>query len=72
MKLALAVGTIFLLLFAAIGGSYALSLHAIDQSQRKWCTTLALIQNARPPHPTGFQARYFEDLTQLYRDFGCG
>lgn len=70
-RLIVAITVVILGFVVSIAGSYALSLHAIDQSQRRWCATLGLIQNAKPPHATAFQQRYFTDLRELYRDFGC-
>jgi hypothetical protein len=58
------------LLFAAIAGSYALSLRALNQSQHKWCDSLTLL--TADAHPTTENGQVFYDkLRALERQFGC-
>lgn len=66
-------------LITAIAGSYALSLHAIGQSQHQWCATLTLLTAqpvAKPAHPEQNPSReqnyqFYSTLVQLRRQFGC-
>jgi hypothetical protein len=71
MKLAIAIVTVFLLFAAAVAGSYALSLTAIERSQHQWCDTLTLI-TASPAEPTTAQGRiFYARLHELEHRFGC-
>lgn len=79
MKIALAVTVLMVLLGAAIGGSYLLSLHALDQSQSHWCKTLTLLTERAVPQPANPAANpsredawlFYEHLKELESDFGC-
>jgi len=70
MKLAVAVIVVFMLLAAALVGSYALSLTAIRQSQHQWCDTLTLITaNAKPSTEQG--RVFYAKMHELEHRFGC-
>jgi hypothetical protein len=64
---------------AAVAGSYALGLHALDQSQRQLCPALALLTRSpvpRPAHPAANPSRvsyrrlYLTFLT-IEREYHC-
>jgi hypothetical protein len=55
---------------AAIGGSYALGLTALHNSDRNWCPILELV-TAPPPHATRGQLRGYAAVAELRRRFGC-
>lgn len=79
MRVAVASALIVLMLVAAVGGSYFLGLHAISQSQHKWCTTLALLTEQQVPRPADPKANpsrenawlFYVHLKELERGFGC-
>jgi hypothetical protein len=80
MRLAAAIITAVAVLVIAIGGSYALTLHALDASQRKWCATLNLLTSQAVPKPAdpasnpSRQQAYvlYSDFLDLRHRFGCG
>jgi hypothetical protein len=70
VKLALAIITVVLCLVISVGGSYWLSLTAIEQSQHNWCDTLTLLTaNANPSSESS--KVFYAKLVVLERKFGC-
>lgn len=70
VRLGIAIVVLCVLLVGSVAGSYALSLHAIRQSQGQWCDTLSLLTaNAHPTTPQGQQ--FYTKLRALEVRFGC-
>jgi hypothetical protein len=69
-QVAIASAICVLILMIAVGGSYVLGLHALSQSQHKWCTTLELLTQG--PQPSTQQGKTFRiHLKELEHNFGC-
>lgn len=79
MRLVLAIVVVFLFIAGAVAGSYALSVHALDQSQHQWCDTLNLLTVhpvAKPSDPAANPSRMesyeiYLDFVSLRDRFGC-
>lgn len=80
MKVFAASAVIVAAFAGAIGGSYALGIHALDTSQHQWCSTLTLLTEhpvAKPADPQANPSRvnayeFYTGLVTLRREFGCG
>lgn len=78
-RYALAAALVLALLMLAVAASLWLASAAIGASERKWCSTLALLTARpvpRPAHPAADPARqenylFYLDLVQLKRDYRC-
>lgn len=74
-----ACALMIVMLLAAIGGSYLLALHALDQSDAQWCTTLSMLTTPAVPKPADPAANpsrvrsyeFYTSLVQLEHRFGC-
>jgi len=71
VRLAIALVVVFAMILGAMAGSYILSLHALAQSQRNWCSTLKLL-TSNPAQPKTASGRvFYAQLHELERRFGC-
>lgn len=78
-KYALAVAVLFMMLLAAVGGSYGLSEWAVSRNDRQWCETLRLLtsQPVTPPsdpaqNPSRVASyKLYEDFVHVKAEFGC-
>jgi hypothetical protein len=79
MKVILAVAVMVLGLLCAMGGSYWLSVSALNRSQQNWCASLALLTANPVPRPADPKANpsreqsweFYQSLVQLQHRFGC-
>lgn len=79
MKVFLAGLVVVIGVFATIAGSYALSLHALSNSQHNWCDTLTLLTSTpvtKPANPNANPSReadylFYTRLKVLEDRFGC-
>lgn len=75
MKIAAATVVLFLMIGAAVGGSYALSLHVSRQSTQNLCDAFsAVVQPPAPPVNTALkkvQAEHYRSLLVFERRLGC-
>lgn len=59
------------------GGTFWYVTYAVSQSQRQWCSTFALLNEApapkaAPDNPSRtYAAKLAQDFQQLQREFGC-
>jgi hypothetical protein len=75
----LAVLVVSVGMVAAVGGSYALALQALNQSQHQWCATLTLLTRHPVPRPADPKANpsreqafvFYTQLLALRHEFGC-
>lgn len=60
------------MMLAAIGGSYALALQAVQTSQHNWCSSLLLLTHKPVPRTAGAEYQLYVNLLTLENRFDCG
>ena len=75
----LSVAMVIIGLAASVGGSYALAIYSIDQSNQNWCQALNLLTSQpvkAPADPSANPSRVqqyklYTDFVAIEKRFGC-